>query len=215
MKIPGFSFWALATGLVVFLLLIGVGMETSSAVIISVIWYILGVGSAYAVYRYHHPELDTNEYSFIPPSYNGPAPEGMCAVSYSNQAKVAYVNKGANLREASLKQNVPVHFGITETVNCFGNGLCGTCRFTPDAKNSAALSELTWKEKFTLGSDAGKVRLACQCNVVGDCTISNANAKEFADNQKFTVVNGALLGLFSLIMLGVLLWMGGDMISLF
>ena len=53
MKIPGFSFWALATGAIVFLLLIGVGMETPTAIIISSIWYILGVGSAYAIYKYH------------------------------------------------------------------------------------------------------------------------------------------------------------------
>ncbi|MBL0333498.1 MAG: 2Fe-2S iron-sulfur cluster binding domain-containing protein [Chlorobiota bacterium] len=215
MKIPGFSFWALATGAIVFLLLIGVGMETPTAIIISSIWYILGVGSAYAIYKYHHPELDVDEFSFIPKGYNGPAPEGMCAVTFTNQARVAYITKGANLREAAKKQFFPIHFGVTTVTNCFGNGFCGTCRITPDSKTSKNLSDVTWKEKFTLGSDAGKIRLACQCYVNNDCIISNNIAKEFSESHKFTVINGALIGLFSLIMLGVLLWMGGDMISLF
>jgi hypothetical protein len=40
-------------------------------------------------------------------------------------------------------------------------------------------------------------------------------AQEIGEIHRFTVINGALATVFGLIVLGAIVWMGGDMIGLF
>lgn len=212
MRIPGFSFWALFTALLLFFMLLGVGMAEPLALAFSVLWYIIGAGAAYAVMRFHHPHFGEAQPAL---AVVGARPEGYLTVTFSNQGRTIYVRPGANLREAAVAQGVQVYYDINNYVNCFGLGHCGTCRFKTDPKAPASFSELTWQERFTLGDDAGKMRLACQTAVLGDCVIDNSVAEEFGVVRRYSVINGALIGAFSLLMLGVILWMGGDMIGLF
>lgn len=209
MRIPGFSFWALVTALILYLLLTAIGMEKITSIIFAVIWYLCGAGSAYAVMKFHRPP------SMIHLPGEGVTPEGVCTVSFSNQGKTAYVPAGGNLRAAAMAQGVEIHYDINKYVNCFGLGHCGTCRFNPDPKAPGALSEPTWQERFTLGDDVGKIRLSCQSAVLDNCTVSNTVAQDFGKIRYYAVINGALIGVFSLLMLGVILWMGGDMIGIF
>ncbi len=212
MKIPGFSFWAFATALVVYLLLHAVVPEGMGwfAILFAVIWYVVGIGAAHAVYGFHHPKLEVD----MSGSPLGTAPPGTHTVTFANQNKSIFVVDGGNLREAAREQGAQVYYDVTKYTNCLGSGFCGTCRFTPDPKAPNALNEPTAQEKFTLGADVGKVRLACQAEVYGDCIIDNRIAEELGDVHHYAVINGALLGAFSLLMLGVILWIGADMIGL-
>lgn len=211
MKIPGFSFWALVTALILYFLLHAVGMSEILAGAFAVLWYIIGVGAAYAISYFHHPRYEHE----LALAVVGPRPEGYCSVTFSNQGRTIYVRPGANLREAAVAQGVQVYYDINKYVNCFGLGHCGTCQFKADPRAPEAFSALTWQERFTLGDTAGKVRLACQTQVLGDCVIDNTVAQELGVVRHYSVINGALLGVFSLLMLGVIIWMGGDMIGLF
>lgn len=214
MKIPGFSFWALLTTAILFVLLVQLNTPMPLAIAMAVTWYLFGLGAAYAVYRYHHPELDLSE-TLAPFTTGGRVPEGFHAVTFANQGRTVFVPEGGNLREYATTQGAEVYYDVAKAANCFGMGFCGTCRYTPGANSAAALSVPTWQERFTLGNDVGKVRLACQTEVLGDCTIDNRVAQEIGEIHRFTVINGALATVFGLIVLGAIVWMGGDMIGLF
>lgn len=214
MKVPGFSFWALLTAAILYLLLDAIQAPTGLAVAVAVTWYLFGLGAAHAIYRYHHPELDLAE-TLAPLTVGGAIPHGFCAVTFANQGRTVFVPEGGNLREYAKTQGAEVYYDVAKQTNCFGMGFCGTCRFTPDAKNPGALSEPTWQERFTLGNDAGKVRLACQANVLGSCTIDNRVAQEYGEVHHYTVINGALATAFSIVVLAAIIWMGGDMIGVF
>lgn len=214
MKIPGFSFWALVTAAILFVLLTQLDAPTALAAAVAITWYIFGLGAAYAVYRYHHPELDLSE-TLAPFTGGGHVPAGFHAVTFANQGRTVFVPEGGLLRDYATTQGADVYYDVAKATNCFGMGFCGTCRFSADAKNPSAFSEPTWQERFTLGGDVGKVRLACQTEIHGDCTIDNRVAEEIGLVHRYTVVNGALATAFGLIVLGAIVWMGGDMIGLF
>jgi ferredoxin len=214
MKVPGFSFWALFTGAILYVLLTQLNAPIPLAATLAGVWYIFGCGAAYAVYRYHHPELDLSE-TLAPLARGGHIPEGFFEVTFANQGRTIFVPDGGNLRDYAKTQGVEVYYDVAKAANCFGLGMCGTCRFTPDAKNPSALSEPTWQERFTLGSDAGKVRLACQTEIHGNCTVDNRVAEEIGFVHHYTVINGALATAFGIIVLGAIVWMGADMIGLF
>jgi ferredoxin len=214
MKVPGFSFWALFTTAILYVLLTQLNMSIPLAATFAGIWYIFGLGAAYAVYRYHHPELDLSE-TLAPYVAGGRVPDGFYAVTFQNQGRTVFVPDGGKLRDYASTQGVEVYYDVAKGANCFGMGFCGTCRFTADAKATGALNEPTWQERFTLGADAGKVRLACQAEVHGNCTVDNRVAEEIGEVHRYTVVNGALATAFSLVVLGAIIWMGGDMIGIF
>jgi ferredoxin len=215
MRIPGFSLWALVTAIILYFLLHAVGMTVPAAAGFAVLWYLIGAGVGYAVLKFHYPDFG-RKYSYpTGVALAAGRPAGYFAVDFVNQHKTAYVPAGGNLRDAAVAQGVQVYYDINKYVNCFGLGHCGTCRFKADAKAPGALSDPTWQEQFTLGDEVGKVRLACQTAVLGDCTVDNSNAEEFGKVRHYSVVNGALVGVFSLVMLALIIWIGGDMIGLF
>jgi len=154
MKIPGFSFWALLTTAILFVLLVQLNTPMPLAIAMAVTWYLFGLGAAYAVYRYHHPELDLSE-TLAPFTTGGRVPEGFHAVTFANQGRTVFVPEGGNLREYATTQGAEVYYDVAKAANCFGMGFCGTCRYTPGANSAAALSVPTWQERFTLGGDVG------------------------------------------------------------
>jgi ferredoxin len=139
----------------------------------------------------------------------------MFIVTFINQARSILVPAGGNLRKAAKAQGVDVYYDVNKWANCQGIGLCGTCRFSADPAAPNALSEPTWQERFTLGDAVGKMRLACQTHVLGNCTVDNSVAVEIGEVRHYSLINGVMFGAFSLLMLGILIWIGGDMIGAF
>lgn len=79
---------------------------------------------------------------------------------------------GENLRSVLLAAKLPLYNGIAKTIHCRGLGTCGTCAVEIEGN----VTEPTRVEKWRLGfpphkSDSG-LRLACQCCVLGDLTIT-------------------------------------------
>lgn len=97
--------------------------------------------------------------------------------------KEVEVENGANLRRAALDNEVAVHHEISDFatalvqyVNCFGNGLCGTCHIHVK-KGMENCSPKTTIEKirlsyalFAIGHE-DEVRLSCQTRVLGDVEV--------------------------------------------
>jgi len=102
--------------------------------------------------------------------------------------KVVFVNEktevempaGANLLAESRKAGIPIYAGMARYVNCFGNGLCGTCRVLVK-KGMENLSPKGTMERLNLAAHPltmlarigheDEMRLACQVQVNGDCTV--------------------------------------------
>lgn len=81
-------------------------------------------------------------------------------------------SEGENLRQVLLKNGYLLHNGKAQLLNCMGLGTCGTCAVAIEGKVSA----LTDIEKFRLSfpphKPENKLRLACQCKVLGDLSIT-------------------------------------------
>ena len=88
---------------------------------------------------------------------------------------------GANLREEAIKAGVPIYKGIDRYLNCWGHGLCGTCRVLVK-KGMENLSPKTRLERFKLATMLSSIghedemRLSCRVQVHGDCSIETTPA---------------------------------------
>ena len=100
----------------------------------------------------------------------------MPKVVFVNEKKEVEVPAGANLREEARKAGIIVYSGLARYVNCFGHGQCGTCKVLIK-KGAENLSPKTRMERFTLWrmlatiGHEDEMRLACQAQVNGDCTV--------------------------------------------
>jgi ferredoxin len=100
----------------------------------------------------------------------------MPKVFFVNENKEIEVPAGANLRTEAKKAGINVYRGLAKFLNCFGHGTCGTCKVLVK-KGMENLSQPGRMERFTLWrmlSSIGRedeMRLACQCQVNGDCTV--------------------------------------------
>jgi 2Fe-2S ferredoxin len=103
----------------------------------------------------------------------------MPKITFVNDKKDIEVPAGANLRQEAMKAGVQIYggpFGIDKYLNCRGLGLCGTCRVLVK-KGAENLSAKGLKERLKLGTMMSSVghedemRLACQTQVNGDCSI--------------------------------------------
>jgi ferredoxin len=111
----------------------------------------------------------------------------MPKVVFVNEKKEIEVEPGANLRTEAQKAGLAVHATmltflnpVVNVLNCRGNGLCGTCRVLVK-KGMEHLSPKTTIEKINLAAHPESMlasigheedmRLACQVQVNGDCTI--------------------------------------------
>ena len=101
----------------------------------------------------------------------------MPIVEFLNAGKKVECGQYANLRKLALLQDVPVYAGINETINCRGNGLCGTCvmQIVEGAEN---LSPPTRRERRKLDGQLPLRRLSCQCQVMGPICVVTAPALE-------------------------------------
>jgi ferredoxin len=104
----------------------------------------------------------------------------MPKVTFANEKKEIEVPAGANLREEARKNGIEVYKGMHRVLNCMGHGLCGSCKVLVK-KGMENLSSKGWLERFTLATapttamaivgHEDEMRLSCQCQVNGDCTI--------------------------------------------
>jgi len=104
----------------------------------------------------------------------------MPKVVFVNEKTELEVSQGGNLRTEARKGGVEVHGLVESYLNCQGNGLCGTCRVLVK-KGSENLSKKTLMERINLAAHPvsllaaigheNELRLACQVQVSGDCTI--------------------------------------------
>jgi ferredoxin len=107
--------------------------------------------------------------------------ESMPKIVFVNEKQEIEVPPGANLREEAGKAGIQVYSGLNRYVNCFGHGTCGTCRVLVK-KGMENLSPKGFMERFTLGrmlatvGHEDEMRLACQVQVNGDCTVETKPA---------------------------------------
>jgi ferredoxin len=94
-----------------------------------------------------------------------------------------------NLRRVLLAAKAPLYNGLARMIHCRGLGTCGTCAI----EVTGMVSEMTAIEKWRLGfppHQAGSgLRLACQCQVIGDIEIKKrpglwGNGKEEAHREQ-------------------------------
>jgi ferredoxin len=100
----------------------------------------------------------------------------MPKVLFVKEKKEIEVPAGANLREEAIKAGIQVYHGLDRYLNCWGHGLCGTCRVLVK-KGMENLSPKGAFERFkltTMLSSIGheeEMRLSCRVQVQGDCAI--------------------------------------------
>ena len=109
----------------------------------------------------------------------------MPKVTFVNEKQEIEVAAGANLRAEALKAGVSVYPAIHRYLNCMGLGLCGTCRVLVK-KGMENLSPKTLLERANLNTHPltmlaaigheNEMRLSCQVQVNGDCTIETKPA---------------------------------------
>lgn len=113
----------------------------------------------------------------------------MPKITFVNEKRELEVPAGSNLREEAKKAGINVYNGLAKYVNCFGHGLCGTCKVLVK-KGMENLSPKAFKERFKLGTmitaigQEDEIRLSCQCSVNGDVSVevrpaANLNGENF------------------------------------
>ncbi len=101
----------------------------------------------------------------------------MPVIALVNEGKTIEVPEGANLRKTLLKNGISPYAGIDRLLNCFGNGLCGTCRVeVVDGKGAPPMSALEESSLVGLAPFYGRAvpkntRLSCRIEVTKDMSI--------------------------------------------
>jgi ferredoxin len=109
----------------------------------------------------------------------------MPKVVFVKEKKEIEVPAGANLREAARSAGIEVYQGLSRYLNCFGHGTCGTCRVLVK-KGMENLSPKKGIERFTLArmlatiGNEHEMRLSCQVQVLGDCTIETRPSQNWS-----------------------------------
>ena len=101
----------------------------------------------------------------------------MPVVTLVNEGKTIDAAEGTNLRKLLLENGISPYIGKDRFLNCFGNGLCGTCRVeVVDGKGASALSSM--EELAIVGLTPlyarevpKNVRLSCQIHVTKEISI--------------------------------------------
>lgn len=97
----------------------------------------------------------------------------MPKLEFLDAGKIIEVGKYANVRKVALLNDVELYKGLDRLANCLGNGLCGTCTIKI-VEGHDNLTPKTLREKFKLKNRPDDIRLACQCQVLGDvCVLTN------------------------------------------
>ncbi len=135
-------------------------------------------------------------------------PPGYVPVTFVEDDIIVVAEKGKNLRHLCMENNIPLYGDVMKLLNCRGLGLCTSCRVGVDPND--AVTAPTAMEKVHLIRDNPKFRLACQCEVTGPVKVSTKPAKDYGLMMRNFVRNTSLFGVFTIIMVLLLLVLGLD-----
>jgi ferredoxin len=79
---------------------------------------------------------------------------------------------GANLRVVLLRARLPLYTRVAEAMNCRGRGVCGTCAVRVEGPVSDPTEVELRRLRFPPHRPDAGLRLACQCSVQGDVTVT-------------------------------------------
>lgn len=84
---------------------------------------------------------------------------------------------GTNLRDLARANGIQLYVFPHNMpgANCFGFGLCGTCRVKID--DSRAVSPRTGRDEFKCAWEGENIRLACQTRILADVKVYTAPRK--------------------------------------
>jgi ferredoxin len=88
------------------------------------------------------------------------------------QGKTIECIQGANLRQVLLQNEIALHNGSAQFINCRGIGTCGTCAVEVEGEVAAANWRETTRRSLPPHVLAQNRRLACQVKVFGDVRIT-------------------------------------------
>src|SRR4051812_1869533 len=107
-------------------------------------------------------------------------PSSMPKIEFVKEKTTVEVQPGTNLREAARQAGISLYSGPDRYLNCRGFGLCGTCRVLVK-KGMENLSPRSFMERANLSlhplsifaglGHENEIRLGCQVQVNGDCSI--------------------------------------------
>jgi len=138
-------------------------------------------------------------------------PPGYVPVTFVEDDVIIIAEKGKNLRKLALENNIEIYGDVMKLLNCRGLVLCTSCRVAVDPND--AISAPTAMEKVHLIRDNPKYRLSCQCEVTGPVKVSTKPAKDYGFMMRNFVRNASLFGVFSVIMILLLLVIGFDVVG--
>ena len=105
----------------------------------------------------------------------------MPKVTFVREKQEIEVPAGENLRIAARRAGIEIYQGMDRYFNCHGLGMCGTCAVLVK-KGMEGVSPAGMMERMRLKMSLANIghenemRLSCQCQVVGDCTIETQPA---------------------------------------
>ena len=76
------------------------------------------------------------------------------------------------MKQVLLREGLSPYNGKARQVNCRGLGTCGTCAVEIEGKVSPMTRVETWRLGFPPHEEGSGLRLACQCQVLGDLRIT-------------------------------------------
>jgi len=79
---------------------------------------------------------------------------------------------GANLRSAITRARLPLYNSAAKALNCRGRGVCGACAVQVEGEVSEPTEAETKRMDVFPHHSTSNLRLACQCNVLGDVTVT-------------------------------------------
>lgn len=80
--------------------------------------------------------------------------------------------EGANLRVVLLRARVPLYTRVASALNCRGHATCGTCAVRVEGPVSEPTPAELRRLRLPPHAEGAGLRLACQCNVLGDVTVT-------------------------------------------
>ena len=82
---------------------------------------------------------------------------------------------GENLRRVLVRSGLPLYNGAAKAIHCRGLGTCGTCSLMIEGEVSEAIAIEKWRLGFPPHQKESGLRLACQCQVLGDLKIEKGD----------------------------------------